>query len=479
MDANWRWLHTASSTNCYTGDSWGCTDADTCAETCELDGVDYAADAGVTATDAGIRLNYVTNKNVGSRLYLLDGERYKMFHMLNKEITIGYDVSTLECGLNGAVYFVEMDETGDQSGANKAGAKFGTGYCDGQCARDVKFVKGKANNQDWIPNPKDPFHSTGKGSLGACCAEMDLWEANKISTAFTAHPAAAPGMTVCHGDAECGNQATARYTGQTDRDGCDVNAYRLGNKNFYGPGSSFKVDTTKPFTVTTQFFTSDNTSTGDLVEICQFYTQNGVVVSMEEPAVAGIKGTSITDEYCSEQKAAFSDKDEFAKLGGLKVMGEALKRGMVLVLSLWDDTASFMNWLDSKDSKGRDRGSCDPTAGDPATLRPQHGSAHVEYSNVRFGDIGSTVDNYPGPPMPTPPPTPAAPTPKPEPTPSPTPVPTPAPSPVGVGQCCYGASGATCASMSSCQGGWCGQSQAHCEGSCNGKWCPKLAEIVV
>jgi len=219
----------------------------------------------VTATDAGIRLNYVTNKNVGSRLYLLDGEKYKMFHMLNKEITIGYDVSTLECGLNGAVYFVEMDETGDQSGANKAGAKFGTGYCDGQCARDVKFVKGKANNQDWIPNPKDPFHNTGKGSLGACCAEMDLWEANKISTAFTAHPA----------------------------------------------------------------------------------------------------------------------------------------------------------------------------------------------------------------------PTPAAPTPKPEPTPFPTPVPTPAPSPVGVGQCCYGASGATCASMSSCQGGWCGQSQAHCEGGCNGKWCPKLAEIVV
>merc|ERR1712083_5950 len=54
--------------------------------------------------------------------------------------------------------------------------------------------------------------------------------------------------------------------------------------------------------------------------------------------------------------------------------------------------------------------------------------------------------------------------------PSPTP---PAPS---TGQCCFGAPEATCATMSSCQGGWCGMSQTNCEGNCKGRWCPK--EIV-
>lgn len=53
-----------------------------------------------------------------------------MFKLLNKEFTFDVDVSNLPCGLNGALYFVEMNETGDMGGDNKAGAKYGTGYCD-------------------------------------------------------------------------------------------------------------------------------------------------------------------------------------------------------------------------------------------------------------------------------------------------------------------------------------------------------------
>ena len=30
-------------------------------------------------------------------------------------------------------------------GANRAGAKYGTGYCDAQCPHDLKFMEGKAN----------------------------------------------------------------------------------------------------------------------------------------------------------------------------------------------------------------------------------------------------------------------------------------------------------------------------------------------
>ena len=36
-------------------------------------------------------------------------------------------------------------------------------------------------------------------------------------------------------------------------------------------------------------------------------------------------------------QSAFGDPDDFTRLGGLKAMGEALNRGMVLVMSLWDD----------------------------------------------------------------------------------------------------------------------------------------------
>ena len=57
----------------------------------------------------------------------------------------------MPCGLNGAVYFVEMDADGGKAaaekrgGQNRAGAKYGAGYCDAQCPHDLKFMEGKAN----------------------------------------------------------------------------------------------------------------------------------------------------------------------------------------------------------------------------------------------------------------------------------------------------------------------------------------------
>jgi cellulose 1,4-beta-cellobiosidase len=72
-----------------------------------------------------------------------------MFKLLNKEFTFDVDVSNLPCGLNGALYFVEMNENGDIGGDNKAGAKYGTGYCDAQCPHDIKFINGAANSEGW------------------------------------------------------------------------------------------------------------------------------------------------------------------------------------------------------------------------------------------------------------------------------------------------------------------------------------------
>ena len=64
-----------------------------------------------------------------------DEEHYKIFHLKNKEFTVDVDASKLPCGLNGALYFVQMDADGGKAkyASNQAGAKFGTGYCDAQC----------------------------------------------------------------------------------------------------------------------------------------------------------------------------------------------------------------------------------------------------------------------------------------------------------------------------------------------------------
>jgi cellulose 1,4-beta-cellobiosidase len=64
----------------------------------------------------------------------------------------------LPCGLNGALYFSQMDADGGvakSNGANKAGPKYGTGYCDSQCPRDIKFINGVANSAGWTASPND------------------------------------------------------------------------------------------------------------------------------------------------------------------------------------------------------------------------------------------------------------------------------------------------------------------------------------
>ena len=72
---------------------------------------------------------------------------YQEFQLLNNEFAFDVDVSQLPCGLNGALYFSEMASDGgaSQFPTNKAGAKYGTGYCDSQCPRDLKFIDGQVS----------------------------------------------------------------------------------------------------------------------------------------------------------------------------------------------------------------------------------------------------------------------------------------------------------------------------------------------
>lgn len=113
-----------------------------------MDGADYESTYGVTTDTDALTLSFVTGSNIGSRLYLMEDEStYQMFKLLNQEFAFDVDVSNLGCGLNGALYFVSMDADGGLSEYenNKAGAKYGTGYCDSQCPRDLKFINGQVS----------------------------------------------------------------------------------------------------------------------------------------------------------------------------------------------------------------------------------------------------------------------------------------------------------------------------------------------
>ncbi|KAG4033893.1 hypothetical protein MFRU_004g03890 [Monilinia fructicola] len=394
LDANWRWLHsTSGSTNCYTGNTWDatlCPDAATCTANCALDGADYAGTYGITSSGDSLKLSFVTGSNVGSRTYLMDSETtYKEFALLGNEFTFTVDVSKLPCGLNGALYFVPMDKDGGMSKypTNKAGAKYGTGYCDAQCPQDMKFVNGTANNVGWKPDSNSA--NSGTGNIGSCCSEFDVWEANSMSQALTPHVCTTEGQTSCTGD-DC----TAN-TGVCDADGCDFNPYRMGNTTFYGSGKT--IDTTKEFSVVTQFITDDGTETGTLTEIKRFYVQGDVVFEQPNSDISGVSGNSITDDFCSAQKTAFGDVDYFTKKGGMAAMGKKMAAGMVLVLSIWDDYNVNMLWLDSAYPASKDatapgvaRGSCAATSGAPADVEAASGSAYVTFSGIKYGPIGST-----------------------------------------------------------------------------------------
>lgn len=58
---------------------------------------------------------------------------------------------------------------------------------------------------------------------------------------------------------------------------------------------------------------------------------------------------------------------------------------MVLAFSIWNDNSQFMNWLDSGSN-----GPCNSTAGNPSAIQQSTPDTHVVFSNIKWGDIGST-----------------------------------------------------------------------------------------
>merc|ERR1712072_1465768 len=228
-----------------------------------------------------------------------------------------------------------------------------------------------------VPNEKDPMKNIGDGGRGICCAELDLWEANKMATQLVLHPMKTEdSQTVCYLEAECGSQEEGhRDKGPTDRNGCYMNPYYFGHKKFYGPGSSYTINTMKPFTIVTEF-----QGTSELTGMYQYYYQDGKKIEFPD---LGFGSNNVMDQkFCDSVVKGLHEDPYFNNNGGMKQFSKAVERGMTMVISFWDDMATNMNWLDSGE-----RGPCDADAGDPKTVREKHPDATFSVRHVRWGPI--------------------------------------------------------------------------------------------
>ncbi|CAH7681829.1 cellulose 1,4-beta-cellobiosidase precursor [Phakopsora pachyrhizi] len=395
MDADMRPLKDMSGAkDCIVNNMWDptlCPDADTCAKNCVLGDVDYKAN-GVTVDGDSLTMElFPPNNGTGSRLYLLEGDEYKIFKLLNKEISVDVDLSNLPCGTNAAFYFSEMDPKGGDPTSKTSTAPAGLGYCDAQSPTSMKFIKGKANFKK-----SDDGKGNTVGGLGYPCQELDIIEGNSISQVFTPHP--------CLEKAEvCKAEDCKKDGGVCDSPGCDFNPYRMGDTEFYGPKKV--VDTTKKMTITTQFIAKG----GELVEIRRLWVQNGKVVKNSKVKIPGVKSfNSISSEFCSAIRNFTSTPDTFEKNGGLKRMGEIFgeeggagkdvksgKPGATLVFSIWIDSGKdHMLWLDGTLGSGPagSRGTCEDSNSTPEFIRKNSPKAFVKFSNLREGELGSTFE---------------------------------------------------------------------------------------
>ncbi|KAA1129432.1 hypothetical protein PGTUg99_000650 [Puccinia graminis f. sp. tritici] len=400
IDANWRATYVMSQDQqqknyCNDGGAW--------TSVCSGSGEECAKTCSKFYHHAFFNPKHAYGQNIGSRLYFLEssGDRHHMFKLKNRQFEFDVDVSKLPCGVKGALYFTSMEQDGGKSKhpSNVAGEKYGTGYCDAKCPKDIKWVEGQANIKGW----KADGEGSGKGDMGVCCPEMDVWEANSFAQAFTSHTCNPLTSKVCTGD-QCGDTSANRYNGFCDKDGCDFASYRFGAQDFYGQGK--KLDTSKKFTVITQFITQGNTNKGELIEVRRMYLrQDGTLIQNEPVKVQGLdkKADSLTDKFCQANKDITKDQNSFKEHGGMKAMGQAMKNGMVLVMSIMDDKEDKMQWLDgiyppngSVDKYGVKQGPCDPNSGDRQNILTGNPAAEVVFSNVKIGPIKNpTTANKP------------------------------------------------------------------------------------
>lgn len=186
------------------------------------------------------------------------------------------------------------------------------------------------------PTESGDYYCDANAVSGVWCPEMDIMEANTAALAVrTGQPRAA--RRRCNARSpraqatphDCDSPSSGYYP-HCDQGGCSVNT-KNGPGGQYGGGGSFKIDTTQPFTVSTQFGVDGSQQLSSVTTTLSQGNQNVVLVH--------------TDSQCGG--------------GYLERLTGALAAGMVPTLSLWGDAAGSMSWLDQPPCGGE---SCDPSS---------------------------------------------------------------------------------------------------------------------
>ncbi|KEY69368.1 hypothetical protein S7711_08126 [Stachybotrys chartarum IBT 7711] len=309
IDSNWRWLHEVDGDeNCFEWGGWNddiCNSVESCTEGCALDGANYRRTYGITARNSSLSMRYLTHfdftSNANSRVFLMqDEETYQTFTLLGNEIAVDVDLSTVVCGLNAAFYFVAMEADGGMTSypSNRAGAKYGTGYCDASCPQSSKFNGGRANYDDWTTSETD--EANGRGRYGSCCAEFDVLNSNAYSYSMSAKPCIDLDYHVC------------------EEPYCDY------ERGFFE--RSVTCDK-----VVTQF---------DEAKVSQFFMQDGQRIELPTPAVPDFPDDNgLTEDYCRARTWNFQEWDRFEQIGGFEQHAAALQQPMVLAMAITDDAS--------------------------------------------------------------------------------------------------------------------------------------------
>jgi len=191
--------------------------------------------------------------------------------LLGKSISFEVDLSNVGCACNIAFYLISAP------------------------ARGVNGELSRGTNRGGQP----PYYCDANQVGGQWCPEVDIMEANSAVFSSTPH--------------KC-DPATNGHYDNCDRSGCGDNS--RDEPDAYGPGSSYTIDTRKPFEVRTEFPASGS----ELKGMRTILSQSGKEVTMMH--------STCQPEY-------------------FVALSEAMVAGMSLRITYWGDRAETMSWLDS------------------------------------------------------------------------------------------------------------------------------------
>lgn len=193
-----------------------------------------------------------------------DPSMYMNFKLANKKISYTADISKVPCACNAAFYLVSILPGGSAGDG-------GDFYCD------------------------------ANGVNGEWCPEMDIMEANVVTSASTPH--------------RCSGTGPNNWS-NCDGGGCSRNIYKLSGESAFGYGGGHTIDTSKTFRVESS------------------YIMNGDVLG------------SIITTYSQDGRSYTITHDDACGGGYVAGMTTAINSGMVVTMSLWGSDAATMSWLD-------------------------------------------------------------------------------------------------------------------------------------